>query len=1579
MRSHEKIESYRKRSRLYGINVFIAVSLFVCISLISVSDVFAELGNYDINQYSDTTKYPNTYISAPFWEPNYCPATIQDCVDVGATNKTHTGIDYSLNRGGFNAGEKIYSYGFGKVLNLGNTFGDISIGHLLNCGEYIKVNLLHFSNRNVTNNNYISKYQFLGQEGGTGSNGVNTYPFHLHFEVASKVSLAWVQDSLACPGEGCTDTTRTSDYDIDSLIANYKVKSINEPGVPFDGLLWYDPNDFKDYSELLPYLSTSSNPSASSYSVFGYANQKLYSSLTLIRKRSAKTFKQIGILAKKGSNRSYPTNLENDKKWIAQSWSTDYSYDDDRANANPIIIPVTAPNTNASAVEFKNSSQTYSAGDYQFMAFISEFGLTYILTDLSIKTLTDIGIDSQTINKLKTLLNKKYNSNPEASFIDAITKAGVDNTTLAKTIEIDNVDTSYKDLILKHSKFRDDLKGYPITFSVLNSSKDFIVDNDQQENTGYKDACNATENTVPGYYLSAKLPNGKSGVWANWKPTVSGKYNIYVYVPEGIEPQEVVYKIFTKGKGADDSNIPVLSSALNTLSANSLSAENRWVLLESENGESEFTLTNEGYVSLTLSNQAPEATSEYTNSRYDRTNYNISADTEVFLDAIKFVSTDEPITNNQNSAYASVCLINTTQTVNKTAVDKPYYKKIYEGFIYGLYSITLPIQKTRESTPRTITETTTILAEPSLPANRAETLLLAMLVNGNTFEENLPSHYFDVPTTYELYDVIETATKLGIVEGYDGVNEGIFAPENTVTRAEALKIIFKTFNLDLLENSDQGPRGRVWSDSLFYDLDSTHWSYKYAKAAYLYEIMDGFGDGRFAPNANITRSQLVKIVHQAMQLSNSSFKTAGHFIEPEEEDYSSSNNYPSGRVTVTKQSNGNYKLKAECSDPDGQKLSYYWIAQSGSFANISQDDTEVEWIPSASGTIAPIELWVTDGYGLMTQIETETGATPASAPHPVPDTGQTKCHDDSWNEEIPCPKEGEYLYGQDGSYSINPMNYTKLDSTGKDLPITATSWAMVRDNITGWIWENKNNMDGVQDYSNPHDADNTYTWYDSNPSTNGGDAGTAGDGIDTEDFIKALNDANFGGYSDWRLPTPHELSTIIDYGIYQGATINLSFFKDTFPSEYWSNSTSSYYIPKAWGEGYSESWWWGMDSETLGKIITSALVASFYNGGIYKYDKGDYLYAMAVRGEQFHSYYIDNGNGTVTDTSTGIMWQQKTAENSMNWKNALEYCNNLNLANYTDWRLPTIKELRTLINYNRYRPSIDIHYFYDISESDYWSSSTSYGYGPCTWGVNLYYGDDGYGPHHLKRPIFSTTDEEYYVLAVRAGWSNNDSLDNLVISVLPANRTVANSAGSTTFDVSNTGSGTMAWSASVTSGSDWLSIKSGSNGSNSGTITLNYTKNTTTSNRTGTIRVTATGSTGSPKTVTVTQVAGVKESMIITPSSPDATVSASSGFVQLYGASGASNITIEAGGTAKLINFPGSNTITIKGDSTSFKISRSGAMVKFEGSDGTLVQMPATKTAQTIIFNDVSAKLVIENNKVMFGTQVVNITPVAIF
>lgn len=163
---------------------------------------------------------------------------------------------------------------------------------------------------------------------------------------------------------------------------------------------------------------------------------------------------------------------------------------------------------------------------------------------------------------------------------------------------------------------------------------------------------------------------------------------------------------------------------------------------------------------------------------------------------------------------------------------------------------------------------------------------------------------------------------------------------------------------------------------------------------------------------------------------------------------------------------------------------------------------------------------------------------------PVPDTGQRRNYTATW--------------GEDSDYTINIPSYTKLDARGNALPDSAdyskTPWAMVMENVTGLIWEVKDSKDGTSDYSNPHDADNTYTWYDSNTATNGGNAGIPGDGTDAEDFINDLNAANFGGFSDWRLPTIKELSFIANKGVNNPA-IDKAYFPNTVARYYWSSTT----------------------------------------------------------------------------------------------------------------------------------------------------------------------------------------------------------------------------------------------------------------------------------------------------------------------------------------------------------------------------------------------------------------------------------------
>ena len=162
----------------------------------------------------------------------------------------------------------------------------------------------------------------------------------------------------------------------------------------------------------------------------------------------------------------------------------------------------------------------------------------------------------------------------------------------------------------------------------------------------------------------------------------------------------------------------------------------------------------------------------------------------------------------------------------------------------------------------------------------------------------------------------------------------------------------------------------------------------------------------------------------------------------------------------------------------------------------------------------------------------------------VPDTGQTTCYDGA-GDVITCPSPGQDFYGQDGNYTINPPSYTKLDSSGNSLADSASSWAMVRDNVTGLIWEVKTDDGGI------HGKDNTYTWQDAQ-----------------DVFIAALNSlSGFGGYTDWRMPTIKEVAYIVDCSTYDPA-IDKSYFPYTRSSYYWSSTENAADSDYAWSRNF---------------------------------------------------------------------------------------------------------------------------------------------------------------------------------------------------------------------------------------------------------------------------------------------------------------------------------------------------------------------------------------------------------------------------
>lgn len=303
----------------------------------------------------------------------------------------------------------------------------------------------------------------------------------------------------------------------------------------------------------------------------------------------------------------------------------------------------------------------------------------------------------------------------------------------------------------------------------------------------------------------------------------------------------------------------------------------------------------------------------------------------------------------------------------------------------------------------------------------------------------------------------------------------------------------------------------------------------------------------------------------------------------------------------------------------------------------------------------------------------------------LPDTGQVKSYTET--------------YGEDADYMINPPSYTKLDAKGNPLSLTAGSWAMVKDNLTGLIWEVKTDDGSIQDQTK------LYTW------------------PEVKDFIANLNKAEFGGYSDWRLPTVLELSTLV----YAGNS---------------ELSINTVYFPRTRGCVECPAYWSATEYDQ-----TNAWIVDFGNSDV-RYEnesnESNTGWVRAVRGVAFETgRFIDNKDGTVTDSRTDLMWQQNT-EGSMAWEEAIDYCEGLELAGHSDWRMPNRNELQSIVDYTRYSPAIDESVFPKTQPAYYWTSTTWPGYETYANVIDFITGrvDQTYKPATYTIP---------YVRAVRGG------------------------------------------------------------------------------------------------------------------------------------------------------------------------------------------------------------------------------------
>jgi len=289
----------------------------------------------------------------------------------------------------------------------------------------------------------------------------------------------------------------------------------------------------------------------------------------------------------------------------------------------------------------------------------------------------------------------------------------------------------------------------------------------------------------------------------------------------------------------------------------------------------------------------------------------------------------------------------------------------------------------------------------------------------------------------------------------------------------------------------------------------------------------------------------------------------------------------------------------------------------------------------------------------------------AGTTYTIVGTGQTKCYDD--HHEITPPKPGQPFYGQDAQHPWPASSYKDNgDGTVTDLN-TGLMWVQARGTKITW------------------------------------DAAVAG-----------ASACRVGNHTDWRMPTIKELYSLINFtGGYdfRGGAASSRPYLDTkyFKFAYGDESKGERGID-------CQDWTATEYIRTTMNNNPTVFGVNFADGRIKGYPKvtrggAKLLHIRYVRGNPQYGKndFHDNGDGTITDRATGLIWQKADSGKGLNWEQALTYAANLKLAGHADWRLPNAKELQSIADYTRVpaiHPIFQSSTLPDGESPFYWSSTT---------------------------------------------------------------------------------------------------------------------------------------------------------------------------------------------------------------------------------------------------------------------------------